>query len=103
MDIGPLNRVGSRVGRAVTVTLLAAAAAPPALAQGIVPEEYPERNPAGARAAPFTGNYPTTNYFQNYSSFSPFGFNGRYLYGRVNYRWLTATAGACAPGTRGFS
>lgn len=50
-------------------------------------DEYPDRNPAGARAAPFTGNYPTTNYFQNYSSFSPFGFNGRYLYGRVNYRW----------------
>jgi iron complex outermembrane receptor protein len=50
-------------------------------------DEYPDPNPVGSRPAPFTGTYPTTNYFQDYSSASPFGFNGRYLYGRVNFRW----------------
>ncbi|MDQ3073983.1 MAG: hypothetical protein M3Q88_00015 [Pseudomonadota bacterium] len=28
-------------------------------------------------------NFPDTNYALPFSSFSPFGFNGRYLYGRV--------------------
>ena len=50
-------------------------------------DEYPDINPVGPRAAPFTGNNLTNNYFLPYSTFSPFGFNGRYVYGRVNYRW----------------
>lgn len=44
-------------------------------------DQYPDR--------PFAGvvngqNYGLNNYFLAYSSFSPFGFNGRYLYGRVS-------------------
>jgi iron complex outermembrane receptor protein len=27
------------------------------------------------------------NYFLPYSSFSPFGFNGRFVYGRVSYQF----------------
>lgn len=50
-------------------------------------DEYPESNPLGPRAAPFTGTYSVNNYFQPYSSFSPFGFNGRFVYGRVNFNW----------------
>ena len=37
---------------------------------------------------PVTGlgrNYPATNYVAPYSNFSPFGFNGRFVYGRVSY------------------
>ena len=42
---------------------------------------YPDRLPTGgATGAPgFTPN----SYFLPYSSLSPFGFNGRFLYGRV--------------------
>ena len=50
-------------------------------------DEYPDANPVGARPAPFTGNYSTLNYATPFSGFSPFGFNGRYVYGRVNFRW----------------
>ena len=38
---------------------------------------YPDRLPAG-------GIFGLNNFFLPYSSFSPFGFNGRYLYGRVS-------------------
>ncbi|MCF5956312.1 TonB-dependent receptor domain-containing protein, partial [Xanthomonas perforans] len=38
--------------------------------------------------------YPDENNFANstsgqfpYSNLSPFGFNGAYVYGRINYRW----------------
>ena len=46
---------------------------------------YPDRLPiGGATGAPgFTPN----SYFIPYSSFSPFGFNGRYLYGRVAFNF----------------
>jgi iron complex outermembrane receptor protein len=50
-------------------------------------DEYPDANPTGLRAAPFTGSYSANNYFTPYSSFSPFGFNGRFVYGRVNFNW----------------
>jgi iron complex outermembrane receptor protein len=51
---------------------------------------YPDRVPTGRAIDPATGlarNYSDTNYALPFSPFSPFGFNGRYLYGRltVNY------------------
>jgi iron complex outermembrane recepter protein len=48
---------------------------------------YPDRVPFGRGTDPATGlgrNYPATNYFLPYSNFSPFGFNGRFVYGRVS-------------------
>lgn len=39
-------------------------------------DQYPTRLPAG-------GIFGANNYFLPYSSFSPFGFNGRFLYARV--------------------
>jgi iron complex outermembrane receptor protein len=48
---------------------------------------YPTKNPTGRGVDPDTGlarNFSANNYFLPFSSFSPFGFNGRYLYGRVN-------------------
>ena len=43
---------------------------------------YPTRRPTGARPAAVGGVYPVDAYYQPYSTFSPFGFNGRFLYGR---------------------
>jgi iron complex outermembrane receptor protein len=51
---------------------------------------YPPRNPTGQGVDPVTGatrNHSVNNCFLPYSSFSPFGFNGRFLYGRVAYRF----------------
>jgi iron complex outermembrane receptor protein len=51
---------------------------------------YPDPVPTGRGVDPATGagrNYPATNYVANFSNFSPFGFNGRFLYGRVSYRF----------------
>jgi iron complex outermembrane receptor protein len=48
---------------------------------------YPTNNPRGRGVDPDTGlprNFSANNYFLPFSSFSPFGFNGRYLYGRVS-------------------
>ncbi|MGH6614832.1 TonB-dependent receptor plug domain-containing protein [Sphingomonas sp.] len=42
---------------------------------------YPTRNPTNGTAAQIN------NYFIPYSSFSPFGFNGRYLYARVGVKF----------------
>ena len=50
-------------------------------------DTYPTNVQTGARPAPFTGNFSTNNYFLPYSSFSPFGFNGRFLYGRIAVHW----------------
>lgn len=47
---------------------------------------YPDTVPVGRAADPVTNaarNYPATNYFLPYSNFSPFGFNGRFLYARA--------------------
>jgi len=43
---------------------------------------YPTRRPTGPRPAAVGGSYPIDAYYQPYSTFSPFGFNGRFLYGR---------------------
>jgi iron complex outermembrane receptor protein len=53
-------------------------------------DEYPDRRPTGRGVDPVTGagrNYSVNNYFLPYSSFSPFGFNGRFVYGRVSYQF----------------
>jgi iron complex outermembrane receptor protein len=42
---------------------------------------YPDVNPVGAR--PGGGFFSQNNYFLPYSSFSPFGFNGRFVYARA--------------------
>jgi iron complex outermembrane receptor protein len=51
-------------------------------------DKYPTANPVGITTDPATGNPRTNsanNYFLPFSSFSPFGFNGRFLYGRVSW------------------
>jgi iron complex outermembrane receptor protein len=45
---------------------------------------YPTRSPFGARPASIGGIYPANQEYIPYSIFSPFGFNGRFLYGRVS-------------------
>ncbi|MBA3526152.1 MAG: TonB-dependent receptor [Sphingomonas sp.] len=48
---------------------------------------YPTNTPRGQAIDPATGlprNYSDTNYALPFTAFSPFGFNGRYLYGRVS-------------------
>ena len=44
---------------------------------------YPDRSPFGARPTSVGGVYPANQIYIPYSIFSPFGFNGRFLYGRV--------------------
>ena len=51
-------------------------------------DQYPTVNPTGRAIDPITGlegNLTVNNYFLPYSSFSPFGFNGRFLYARISY------------------
>lgn len=53
-------------------------------------DKYPTANPTGVGTDPVTGaprNNSANNYFLPFSSFSPFGFNGRFVYGRVSYRF----------------
>ena len=45
---------------------------------------YPDRSPYGPRPAAIGGFYPANQQYIPYSIFSPFGFNGRFLYGRVS-------------------
>ena len=45
---------------------------------------YPDRSPFGLRAAAVGGVSPPNQQYIPYSIFSPFGFNGRFLYGRVS-------------------
>ena len=45
---------------------------------------YPDRSPFGNRPSSVGGQYPANQYYIPYSIFSPFGFNGRFLYGRVS-------------------
>ena len=45
---------------------------------------YPDRSPFGARPAAIGGQYPINQYYLPYSGFSPFGFNGRFLYARAS-------------------
>ncbi|HEY0130108.1 MAG TPA: hypothetical protein VGB57_01800, partial [Allosphingosinicella sp.] len=45
---------------------------------------YPDRSPIGPRPASQGGGvYPINQYYLPYSGFSPFGFNGRFVYGRI--------------------
>ncbi|MFC4294267.1 TonB-dependent receptor plug domain-containing protein [Novosphingobium tardum] len=44
---------------------------------------YPDRLPFGNRPTSLGGQYPQNNQYNAYSIFSPFGFNGRFLYGRI--------------------
>lgn len=46
-------------------------------------DSYPDRVFFGQPGGPGTPNYGTTGYFLPYSSFSPAGFNGRFIYARV--------------------
>ncbi|MCZ8370580.1 MAG: TonB-dependent receptor [Porphyrobacter sp.] len=51
-------------------------------------DQYPTVNPTGRGTDPVTGNpgnLSVNNYFLPFSSFSPFGFNGRFLYARLSY------------------
>ncbi len=45
---------------------------------------YPTARPTGARPSSVGGFYPVDAYYQPYTGFSPFGFNGRFLYGRFS-------------------
>ena len=45
---------------------------------------YPDRSPFGPRPASIGGVYPANQEYIPYSIFSPFGFNGRYVYGRMS-------------------
>ncbi|MET0271159.1 MAG: TonB-dependent receptor, partial [Sphingomonas sp.] len=52
---------------------------------------YPTKIPTGQAGASATNGaavfYPSTNYVAPWSAFSPFGFNGRYLYARATARF----------------
>ncbi len=49
---------------------------------------YPDRSPIGARPASAGGGvYPVNQYYLPYSGFSPFGFNGRFVYARASYKF----------------
>ena len=53
-------------------------------------DEYPTKIPTGRGVDPVTGaarNFPATNYVAPWSAFSPFGFNGRFVYGRATLRF----------------
>jgi iron complex outermembrane receptor protein len=45
---------------------------------------YPTRSPYGPRPASVGGVYPANQEYIPFSIFSPFGFNGRYIYGRMS-------------------
>ncbi len=50
-------------------------------------DTYPDRSPTGPRPASVGGSYPVNQSYLPYSGFSPFGFNGRFLYGRISYNF----------------
>jgi iron complex outermembrane receptor protein len=58
-----------------------------ALGADNVLDKYPTPEPAGPRPASLGGYYPVINYFLPFSVLSPSGFSGRYLYGRLSYRF----------------
>ncbi|MEY4055877.1 MAG: hypothetical protein RL519_1212, partial [Pseudomonadota bacterium] len=45
---------------------------------------YPDRSPYGLRPTAIGGVYPANQQYIPFSIFSPFGFNGRYLYARAS-------------------
>ena len=53
-------------------------------------DTYPTNTPLGQAVDPVSGatvNLPVTRYVTPFSNFSPFGFNGRFLYGRISVSW----------------
>jgi iron complex outermembrane receptor protein len=48
---------------------------------------YPDRSPFGPRPASIGGVYPANQIYIPYSIFSPFGFNGRFVYGRASMKF----------------
>ena len=51
---------------------------------------YPTNTPRGQAVDPVSGatvNLPVTRYATPFSNFSPFGFNGRFLYGRISVKY----------------
>ena len=48
---------------------------------------YPDRSPIGNRPTGVGGQYPINQYYLPYTGFSPFGFNGRFIYGRVGFKF----------------
>ena len=48
---------------------------------------YPDRSPFGARPASVGGLYPANQEYIPFSIFSPFGFNGRFVYGRASFEF----------------
>lgn len=46
---------------------------------------YPDRSPFGPRPTAIGGSYPANQQYIPFSIFSPFGFNGRYLYARAAF------------------
>lgn len=51
---------------------------------------YPTNTLRGQAVDPVSGatvNLPATRYVTPFSNFSPFGFNGRFLYGRISVTW----------------
>ena len=50
-------------------------------------DQYPTSEPTGARPGSPGGYYNVINYFIPFSVLSPFGFSGRFLYGRLSYQF----------------
>jgi iron complex outermembrane receptor protein len=84
VDLGPDDQVLSakfitdleiRYTFAKTVTL--------AVGSDNIFDVYPDRRPTGARPTSVGGVYPANFQYLPYTGFSPFGFNGRFVYGRV--------------------
>jgi iron complex outermembrane receptor protein len=50
-------------------------------------DEYPSQLPTGARPPQLGGTYGVNNYFLPFSGFAPFGVNGRFVYGRLSWRF----------------
>ncbi len=49
---------------------------------------YPDRSPTGPRPASLGGGFfPINQVYLPYTGFSPFGFNGRFVYGRVSVKF----------------
>ena len=58
-----------------------------ALGSNNVFDVYPDRSPFGPRPTSVGGVYPANQIYIPYSIFSPFGFNGRFIYGRVSVKF----------------
>jgi iron complex outermembrane receptor protein len=48
---------------------------------------YPDRSPFGPRPSSVGGVFPANQQYIPFSIFSPFGFNGRYVYGRMSVQF----------------